>query len=448
MRALRQIAAVAVSVWAVNCHLRCASAQARAPVGIASASDQVAIPDWATSGMQTAQATTQAPPQIAPRPVPPTGPAPSPTPRTTPNLAQPSPPTPGPSANALAMNSTSMATNATLGLAGAPNMFGDSLGFPFFFVVPQDIAGVSRIVGNIPIAAGDGPTKIADDTSPLPMDRVFFDYNFFDNALLIANGDEIGLNRYSFGIEKTFFGGNASVEVKAPVDAGLNDFQDVAANTSANEGSVFGNLAVVPKVLLYRDDAFALAGGMTIGTPTAPDGELRLSSFEKIKVQNQSLHLAPFLGMLVLPGERWFSISYLQFDFDTNGDPVEVVFGPQSFHGRLRDPTLMYADVSIGYWLYRDELRRDGGRMLLTGVAPIVELHYTTTLEDAQGFQAFGSGVAPLAERIDVLNLTAGLQFQLGACSWLSVAGVAPLRTEPADKLFDAEVIVQFNRRF
>jgi hypothetical protein len=28
------------------------------------------------------------------------------------------------------------------------------------------------------------------------------------------------------------------------------------------------------------------------------------------------------------------------------------------------------------------------------------------------------------------------------------VAGVAPLRTEPGDKQFDAEVVVQFNRRF
>jgi hypothetical protein len=345
------------------------------------------------------------------------------------------------------MNSTSTAGNATLGLAGAPNMFGDSLGFPFFFTVPQDIGALGRIVGNIPIAAGDGPTKIADDTSPLPMDRVFFDYNFFNNALLTANSDEIGLNRYSFGIEKTFFDGNASVEIKAPVDAGLNDVQDVAANTLGNEGTVFGNLAVVPKLLLYSDGSLALAAGMAIGTPTAPNGELRISEFQDIRVQNQSVHLAPFLGMLVVPGQRWFSISYLQFDFDANGNGVDVIVGPQSFHGRLRDPTLMYADVSIGYWLYRDELRGGGG-WLLRGVAPIVELHYTTTLQDAQGFEAFGSGVTALQQRIDVLNLTAGLQFELGASSWLSVAGVAPLRTEPGDKLFDAEVVVQFNRRF
>jgi len=441
-----------MAVWipVLCCDLRAARAQDR--VGIASATDQGAVFDPAGDDMRFAQVPTPPMPRIPPNPVqpnqiPPTRPTTPPPNRPNPNLVQPSPPAAGPSANALAYNSASTASNATLGLAGAPNMFGDSLGFPFFFTVQSDIGAGGRIVGNIPIAAGDGPTKIADDTSPLPMDRVFFDYNFFNNALLTANGDEIGLNRYSFGIEKTFFDGNASVEIKAPVDAGLNDFQDVAANTLENEGTVFGNLAIVPKVLLYSDGGLALAGGMAIGAPTAPNGELHVSSFQDIRIKNQSVHLSPFVGMLVVPRERLFSISYLQFDFDANGDPVDVIFGPQIFHGRLRDPTLMYADVSIGYWLYRDDLD-GGGRRFLTGVAPIVELHYTTTLQDAQGFQAFGSGAVPLQQRIDVLNLTAGLQFQLGSYSFLSVAGVAPLRTEPGDKQFDAEVVVQFNRRF
>ena len=54
--------------------------------------------------------------------------------------------------------------------------------------------------------------KIGDDTSPLPVDRVFFDYNHFHNALLTANGQDISLNRYTFGLEKTYFDGMTSVE--------------------------------------------------------------------------------------------------------------------------------------------------------------------------------------------------------------------------------------------
>jgi hypothetical protein len=53
-----------------------------------------------------------------------------------------------------------------------------------------------------------------------------------------------------------------------------------------------------------------------------------------------------------------------------------------------------------------------------------------------------------LTRRQDVLDLTLGVQFQLGSCSDLTIAGVAPLRTKFGDKLFDGEFLVQFNRRF
>ena len=46
------------------------------------------------------------------------------------------------------------------------------------------------------------------------------------------------------------------------------------------------------------------------------------------------------------------------------------------------------------------------------------------------------------------LNLTAGVQLQLGQYCDLTVAGAAPLRTDPGDQLFDSEFIVQFTRRF
>lgn len=85
----------------------------------------------------------------------------------------------------------------------------------------------------------------------------------------------------------------------------------------------------------------------------------------------------------------------------------------------------------------------------------MVELHYSTTVQkedfvvgdmgfigdpgDQFGGTRFG--------RRDILNLTAGLHFQLGQCSTLTVAGVAPLRTD-TDREFDAEFALQFNRRF
>jgi len=56
-----------------------------------------------------------------------------------------------------------------------------------------------------------------------------------------------------------------------------------------------------------------------------------------------------------------------------------------------------------------------------------------------------------------VLNITGGCHFNIGRCSTLTVAAVAPLRRGAildqgeiidAEALFDAEFLVQFNRRF
>jgi hypothetical protein len=445
------------ALWMAVLMLCCDMGSARAqllpqdPVGIASATDQGTIFEPAGDGMRFAQVPTPAPPQIQPNPVrpsqiPPTRPT-TPPARPNLNLAQPSPPTAGPSTNALAYNSTSMAASATLGLAGAPNMIGDSLGFPFFFVVPN---GIAPTMASVSLISGDGPTKIADDTSPLPTDRVFFDYNSFNSALLTANGGEIGLIRYSIGFEKTFFDGNGSIEIKAPIDSGLDSTQDLFATTTENQATAFGNLAIVPKLLLYNNSRWALAGGMTIGVPTAPDAALRSRNIPvATEIKNEAVHLAPFLGLLIAPGNRLFSITYLQFDFDANGNSVaETVPGMVLARGKLRDPTLMYVDTTVGYWLYQSP--NGCGCGWLTGVAPVVELHYTTTLQDAQPASnaPFNPLIVPLRSRIDVLNLTAGLQFVMGPQNYLTVAGVAPLRTEPGDKQFDSEVVVQFNRRF
>ena len=81
----------------------------------------------------------------------------------------------------------------------------------------------------------------------------------------------------------------------------------------------------------------------------------------------------------------------------------------------------------------------------LTGIAPVLELHYTTTLQDYRGV---ADVLAPVYAGTDSLDLTAGVHFQMGPCSMLTVGGVVPLQTSPRDKEFDTEALVQFDRRF
>jgi hypothetical protein len=356
----------------------------------------------------------------------------TPAPRTAPIVPQDD--------NALAQvtppNLNTTARSPGYSLASTTNMIGDTLGMGYFFLVEG--AGKSQLAGNIPV--GNGTIKISENCSPLPVDRVFFDFNHFENALVTANGDTISLNRYTVGVEKTFLDGFGSVEFKMPWDAGLAATQNVDLSTPDNQGTFFGAMPITSKFLLYQNSYWATSAGVAVGLPTLPDVGMRSTS-NNITVFDDSTHVAPFWGLLLTPNDRWFSITYLQFDFDTSGDRV---VGNGHDLGRLRDPTLMYIDSSIGYWLFYDQqgLRGNG---YLTGISPILELHYTKTLNNAVGIEHF---IQPQSNAINALNLTAGCFFKLGSSAGLTVAGVAPLRTSPADKQFDAEVLVQFNRWF
>jgi hypothetical protein len=358
-----------------------------------------------------------------------------------------SPPPANPSQpNSTAPYNPPPAYNGTLlaySLASVPDMMGDTPNRGHY-----DFLILGGRSATIPIAGGDGYGKIADDTSPIPTDRVFFDYNYFNHAVQTGNsaltgGAAIGLNRYTFGVEKTFFDGCCSIEVQTPIESGLNDTQFFGGTTGENEGTVFGDMSVTLKCLIYRCDCLAISVGTMVDLPTAPNGTF-VNGPDSLTIRNDSVHVAPFLGFAYAPCcGNFFATGFVQVDVDANGDPVNENFvGTDPDIGRLRDPSLLYVDLATGYWLYRDQPLC--GRYL-TGIAPVVELHYTTTL---QNYRGIADAVDPIYAGTDCLNLTAGLHFQMGPCSMLTVGGVVPLLTSGRDREFDSEVVVQFDRRF
>ena len=86
----------------------------------------------------------------------------------------------------------------------------------------------------------------------------------------------------------------------------------------------------------------------------------------------------------------------------------------------------------------------------MTGLASILELHYTTALQDADVLSATTGGTSfrfgNLRNRFDVVNLTVGLHAEMARRTTFRVAGVFPLNT--VDRPFDSEVQVSVNRRF
>jgi hypothetical protein len=185
----------------------------------------------------------------------------------------------------------------------------------------------------------------------------------------------------------------------------------------------FGNIAIYLKVLIYGDERLALSGGLGVTSPTAEDLKIRLADGTPLlSVQNDSPHLQPFLAGLYAPNDRWFAQGFLQLDVDPRGNSLLFnTGGGLTPVGRLNDATYLMADAGIGYWLHR----RSTG--YLTGIAPTVELHYNTALQEADSVALGGLRVGNFGDRVEALNLTAGATFRFGPAASLAVGYVAPL---------------------
>lgn len=317
--------------------------------------------------------------------------------------------------------------------------------FDLFFV-PRLVVECRELVFAIPTPSPGsvvGREKIADNTSPIPRDRVFFNYSYFDNVPLAPGG--VNVNRFTPGFEKTFFDGLYSFEARFPFASTLDSNILVDGITNDNEIE-FGNVVLYNKLLLYSGPTAAFSAGLGIALPTADDMTIGLLNVPgSVEIRNESVHLLPFVGGVWAPTTRFFVQGFLQADVDANGNPVSV----NSFRsgttgtGRLQDAAFLYADIGAGYWLYRNA--SPGAR--LTGIAPMVELHYNRSLESGDVLRSGPFAVGDFAEDIQIVNATIGTTLLLGNQSTLQVAYGAPIGNS-TDHVFDGELRVNFNWYF
>jgi hypothetical protein len=337
-------------------------------------------------------------------------------------------------------------------LAGTPNMFGDLFpgGSQLSFAAPT--AFVSGTF-DLPLAGATRRLKVGENNGALTQDRINFVYNHYHNALNEEASAFVGdptqralsVDRYTLGVEKTLGEGCWSVELRMPL-AGETNF---ATSQVGISGGAVGDLAVILKRIVYMSDCTVVSAGLGIATPTGSDVRGRVFG-TAFTMQNQAVYLTPYVALLRTPTDRFFYQGFLEVDVPTNGnriDYVDTVNGSGTF-GTLRDQTLLYADLSAGYWLYRNRYAPG-----LSGLASLVEVHYTTAMENADSVSGFGNGTASrfsfgnLAGRADVVNLTVGLHAEFAEDTLLRVGGVFPLGTG-VNRAFDSEVQVQVERRF
>jgi hypothetical protein len=360
-----------------------------------------------------------------------------------------------PSPNALAGNFGAAAGP----LSASPNMIGDFASSGGNIILQQRPVIQSQPFGrytqtaapSISIAGGDRVFKIAEDDNPFPQDRVFFDYNHYVNALTDVHSNSQNLDRFTLGVEKTFFDGRCSIEARVPFVGGLAPTQSLESGAGVMEAEI-GDVPLVVKAILWKWDHAILAAGVAVTLPTAKGASLvDTTGTELVRLDNNAVHVGPILGLSWQPDDRWFVEGFVQADFDTRGNDAFMESGTSLTPiGTLYDQNLLFADLSVGYWIYKNS-----EATWITALAPTLELHSTmamqspnpvtgtTTTVNTQNIATLGA----INNGWDVLDLTAGIHFQLGTKSNLTVAGSAPLLGGD-NRSFDAEFIVQFNRYF
>jgi hypothetical protein len=324
-------------------------------------------------------------------------------------------------------------------------MFGDSFAPAIGLSFSSALIPVPATT-DIPLAAGCRRVKIAENNKPLPQDRVYLLYNHFHNALIfdrlgaVAPRD-ISVDQYTLGFEKTLFDNLWSVGLRMP----FADEMSAASPDLSVAGGRVGNLAILLKRQVFQTDTAAAAIGLGIDLPTGSD-VTGLTPATAYLLDNQAVHLLPYVGLIGTPDEIWFWEGFAQIDVPTNGHAIELsALGPGTL-GMFNEQSLMYLDLSLGCWLYRNPCAR-----WMTGLASVVELHYTTTLQASDSVVGVIPGgtlaIQNSANRQDVLNLTFGLHTEFARRTLLRVAGVVPV-TSGDDRFFDSEIQVQLERRF
>lgn len=341
-------------------------------------------------------------------------------------------------------------------MSAAPNMIGDFFGagvascsvIPLFSTdSPGQYPPQSQKICIPNPAAGGvvGRTKIADNTSPLPRDRLLFDYNLFDNVPLTPGG--VDVHRFTPGFEKTFFDGMMSFEMKIPMAVTLDNALVAGDVPNVSHGE-FGNMALTVKSLLWHRETWALSGGLTIGVPTADATTVAFANgTQAVEIKNEAVHLAPFLGFLWTPDERWFTQAFLQWDLAANDNSVSVLANQFDNTltpiGSLHDTSFQYLDLGLGYWLYRNPDRYVG----LTGLAGVAEVHWNTSLQDTVPVESQGYRIGSFAGQIDVVDVTIGAHLEFANRTTVTLGYATPLGAG-ADRGFDGEFRIMLNRYF
>ena len=373
----------------------------------------------------------------------------------------------------------------------AANMVGTYFGpiqtVNFNAVLSTDIMGnpTETAAGVFDVPGANRVPNIAENNSAVPRDRFYFTYNHFQGAmssvisvddpndvLLDMNGDPIldpitnmeipgppatsrktlHQDRFTLGLEKTFFGDEMSLELRVPLiiqnDLSVQSLLDPTTQAvSYGRDDPNGNIALnFKRVLNEWEGCYAsgiISGGAGITFAHADETRVDIGD-ASFSVNDSAYHFNPYLAVLISGKAGWFMQAFFEADFST--DSISVADQNGNFN-RFDVPDFYNIDLGIGYWLTRNLHRR-----FLRGVAPLFEFHYARQRQDSGQFAfalngANTTGVATFGNsdtRQDVYNFTSGVHVELSKHLNARAAGVFPFKDAP-DRQFDAAFIFQLD---
>ena len=317
--------------------------------------------------------------------------------------------------------------------------------------------GTTINTATIPRGSGGGSvgqTRLVEGFNPIPHDRVFLNYSYFNAVPLSQRG--IDVNRLTPGFEKTFLSGDASVEFRTPMAVTLD------SNISGNGATIvnqkeFGDLFTSLKFLMLRTDRFVFTSGLSLTVPTADD--IRLlnvpgSTLQELRIHNDAVHLQPFVAFVRKPDDRRFFQGLFQIDVPTSANRVtgQFIGQPEANFGALTNQVYGSISVAMGYWLYQSENNR-----LITGIAPLIETHYSQTLSTGNRVIARDGNNPALGNATDIvlgdrnyqfqlLNITTGANVQMGRSTSVLLGYSTPLGSG-SDQQFNGEFRLLLNHR-
>lgn len=278
--------------------------------------------------------------------------------------------------------------------------------------------------------------KISENFSPEVRDRWFMSYSFFNDSF----GGLGDISRFVPGFEKVLYEQLISFETRIPFAGTLGSSQVLGA--PEDRSAELGNITLITKGVLLRSECFVWSGGLGVGLPTAEDTVVRSGGRDVIRIENETVFLQPFTGMLFRHGNDTFLQGYVQLDVAANGDPVFANLAggatlPQV--GKFNDSNLMHVDVSVSKSVYRNRCAR-----CLKQVLANAELHYTGTIQDSDFVQGNNFTYTNLKRNFTIVNATFGSHLVMGEHVVLTPAVAIPLRSG-LDEQFDYEAVLQLN---